>query len=338
MNIVKVVILVVLWYATSILAITTSKLSMQIAPVPFCLCLMQCLTATFISAVVRKFLGVARGVGEESPILWKTSVTYTLGFIFTNLGFSLATAPFVETVKSSEPISTVLLAFFLLGEVDSVRTYTCLIPIVIGVAMASLGDMTMTLTGFLVVQGSNIGFSARAVYAKQLKRGCPESGSAKNDVELFYHISKLGLCLLVPCAFLDSSAVANAFASESFQPLSLLGTMVFNGVFYTSYNLFSFMVLSEVTTSTHAVLNVFRRVVIISVTTIFFGTPTTAFNQIGVVIAVLGVLGFTQSKANAAKAAPKKVEDADPKKKVEDADAKATAKPLRKRGSLIGLW
>lgn len=335
MNLIKVVILTALWYGTSILAITTSKLSMQIAPVPFCLCLLQCLTATFISAVVRKFLGVARGVGDESPILWKTSITYTLGFIFTNLGFSLATAPFVETVKSSEPISTVLLAFFLLGEVDAVQTYACLIPIVIGVAMASLGDMTMTLTGFLVVQASNLGFSARAVYAKQLKKGCPESGSAKNDVELFYHISKLGLCLLVPCALLDSSALQKAFASESFEPMRLLGTMVFNGVFYTSYNLFSFMVLSEVTTSTHAVLNVFRRVVIISVTTIFFGTPTTAFNQMGVVMAVLGVLAFTQSKASAAKVAVKFAAD----KKVEDPDAKANSRPqLRKRGTLIGFW
>merc|ERR1719316_839341 len=164
--------------------------------------------------------------------------------------------------------------------------------------------MTMTLTGFLAVQGSNLGFSARAVYAKQLKNVNPESGSAKNDVELFYNISKFGLRLLVPCALLDHDAVMTYAASESFDPLRLLGTMVFNGVFYTSYNLFSFMVLSEVTTSTHAVLNVFRRVVIISVTTIFFGTPTTALNQIGVVMAVLGVLAFTQSKANAPKLQP----------------------------------
>lgn len=31
---------------------------------------------------------------------------------------------------------------------------------------------------------------------------------------------------------------------------------------YTAYNLFSFFVLSRVATSTHAVLNVFRRVVV----------------------------------------------------------------------------
>lgn len=293
----KVSIYVILWYGSAILAITTSKLSMQMAPIPFCLCLTQCLSATFISGVVRQFTEAPRGVGAERFILWKTSITYTLGFIFTNLGFSIATAPFVETVKSSEPISTVLLAFFLLGEVDAVQTYACLIPIVIGVAMASLGDMTMTFAGFLAVQGSNLGFSARAVYAKKLKRTHPESGSAKNDVELFYNVSKLGLFLLVPCAPMDFKTVMAHFSVDSFDPLRLLGTMVLNGVFYTSYNLFSFMVLSEVSTSTHAVLNVFRRVVIITVTTIFFGTPTTAFNRGGVVIAVLGVLGFTKSKA-----------------------------------------
>eukprot|EP00746_Dinoflagellata_sp_MGD_P168074 gnl/MRDRNA2_/MRDRNA2_99222_c0_seq1.p1 gnl/MRDRNA2_/MRDRNA2_99222_c0~~gnl/MRDRNA2_/MRDRNA2_99222_c0_seq1.p1 ORF type:complete len:338 (+),score=41.52 gnl/MRDRNA2_/MRDRNA2_99222_c0_seq1:120-1133(+) len=297
----KVGIYIILWYGTAILAITTSKLSMQMAPIPFCLCLMQCLTATFISGVVRLFTEVPRGIGEESSILWKTSVTYTFGFIFTNLGFSIATAPFVETVKSSEPISTVLLAFFLLGEVDAVQTYACLIPIVVGVAMASLGDMTMTLAGFLIVQGSNLGFSARAVYAKQLKRTNPESGSAKNDVELFYNISRRGLFLLVPFALMDSNAVIAYFALDSFDPLRLISTMLMNGIFYTSYNLFSFMVLSEVSTSTHAVLNVFRRVVIISVTTMFFGIKTTAFNQCGVVLALLGVLCFTHSKARYSK-------------------------------------
>lgn len=328
----KILILVVLWYGTSILAITTSKLSMEIARVPFCLCLTQCLTATFISFACRKYMGVAREVGQESSMLWKTSMTYTLGFIFTNLGFSLATAPFVETVKSSEPISTVILAFFLLGEVDAVLTYAYLIPIVVGVAMASLGDMTMTVTGFLVVQGSNLGFSARAVYAKQLKKQCPESGSAKNDIELFYNISKLGLCLLVPCALLDYNAATTAFASADFQPMKLLGTMIFNGVFYTSYNLFSFMVLSEVTTSTHAVLNVFRRVVIIAVTTVFFGTPTTMLNQIGVVVAVLGVLGFTRSKAQQGKPAPAKIYEPDAKSEAKAESSKA--RMLRHRMSV----
>ena len=82
-------------------------------------------------------------------------------------------APFVETIKSSEPITTVLLAFVLLGETETALSYVCLLPIVGGVALASMGDMSFSALAFAVVQVSNLGFSGRAVFVKQLKSGRP---------------------------------------------------------------------------------------------------------------------------------------------------------------------
>ena len=46
----------------------------------------------------------------------------------------------------------------------------------------------------------------------------------------------------------------------------------------------------------HAVLNVFRRVVVIIATTLFFATPMGTQNIVGVVVAIAGVLLFTWSK------------------------------------------
>eukprot|EP00401_Gymnodinium_catenatum_P018408 CAMPEP_0117576140 /NCGR_PEP_ID=MMETSP0784-20121206/62629_1 /TAXON_ID=39447 /ORGANISM="" /LENGTH=282 /DNA_ID=CAMNT_0005375353 /DNA_START=93 /DNA_END=941 /DNA_ORIENTATION=- len=271
-------------------------MSMQLAPVPFCLCFVQFSIATLMSFTACRFSAGVLPVGGEWRVLSKTSFTYTAGFICTNLAFSLAGAPFVETVKSSEPITTVILAFGLLGEVDSLMTYAMLLPIMAGVAMASMSDMTFSWLGLLVVQASNIGFSARAVYAKQLTKGFPKSGSARSNFELFYHISRLGLLLIVPALTLDVAPLRASISADKFSPVALLATMSFNGIFYTLYNLFSFMVLSRVSTSTHAVLNVFRRVVVICATTIFFGAPVTAYNSMGIVVAVAGVLAFTRAK------------------------------------------
>ena len=39
-------------------------------------------------------------------MLWKIAASYTMGFMLTNVAFSLSSAPFVETIKSSEPITT----------------------------------------------------------------------------------------------------------------------------------------------------------------------------------------------------------------------------------------
>merc|ERR1711879_773989 len=118
----------------------------------------QFLTATVVSGMLT--IGSGKSVkltGGEVPLLFGTSSTYTAGFWFTNLAFSLAAASFVETVKSGEPITTVILAFVLLGEVETLTTYATLVPVCIGVGMASAG-VGGGLAAFIATIGSNLGF------------------------------------------------------------------------------------------------------------------------------------------------------------------------------------
>lgn len=294
------IVLVILWYSSSILAITTSKMTMQAAPVPLVLCSAQFAIAAIISGAVLTLgeTGTKMSNGQEGSMLAGISITYTLGVFFTNFVFSLAHASFVETVKSSEPISTVVLAYIMLGELETTTVYAALIPLVVGVGMASTGEAGGTIAAFCATMGSNFGFSARAVLAKQLKHEHPSSPSASSDVSLFFHISWIGLIPLLPLAiFSEGATLKQALASSDFNGVRFLCVLVFNGVMYTAYNQFSFMVLSRVTTATHAVLNVCRRVSVISFTTMVFGTPLNAINAVGIVIAVIGMSIFTYAKS-----------------------------------------
>lgn len=296
------VLLVALWYASSMLAITTSKLTMQAAKVPLVLCSVQFVSATLISGSTLLLQALPpRLPRKEGLLLGGVSVTYTLGFFFTNLAFSLAHASFVETVKAGEPISTVALAYAALGELESPATYASLLPVVVGVAMASGGEAGGGLGAFAATVGSNFGFSGRAVLAKQLKRDHSKSPAAVSDICLFFHISWMGLLFLLPLALLSEAGSLNsAIASPGFRLARFLGVMLLNGVMYTAYNQFSFMVLSRVSTATHAVLNVCRRVCVIGVTTLFFGTPLSLTNMVGVAVAVAGMFWFTHAKSAAA--------------------------------------
>lgn len=297
------VVLVGVWYVASVVAISTSKLSMQIAKVPFTLCLFQFLTAAFISRVACGLQSSPPGaLKEEFSSVGKVAASYTGGFMLTNVAFSLASAPFVETVKSSEPITTVILALLLLGEKESLRSLLCLLPVIGGVALASMSgsdSVGFAWPAFLVVQACNLGFSGRAVFVKQLKQKFPSAGVATNDLQLFFHVHRLGLCILVPVvAFLEGPKLLELMASSKGSEImvQLASTMALNGVFYSIYNLFSFFVLSRVPTSVHAVLNVFRRVVVILLTTLFFQVPMGAQNIAGVAMAVGGVLLFKAAK------------------------------------------
>ena len=94
--------------------------------------------------------------GEKATLL--TSCTWPVMRV---VGFLEAAGDQRKTVKSSEPLTTVLLAVLLIGEVESLAPYAMLLPIVLGVGLASFTidhdyseatttDLIKTITALLV--------------------------------------------------------------------------------------------------------------------------------------------------------------------------------------------
>jgi drug/metabolite transporter (DMT)-like permease len=231
------------------------------------------------------------------------------------------TAAFAETVKSTEPFTTVAIGFLLLRESVSLRTYLTLIPICFGVAFSCYHDDMFNLRGFLLAFASNFGFSLRAVLAKRLNLF---HGERIDDIVMFFYISIQGLIYLIPITILferdglyqtwinythnrSYSHSSGTFGSHSpgiqFEPgsigsyIGLVGLFVLNGTMFALYNLVSYLVLRRTDLVTHSVLNAFRRVFIILFTTFYFHLSLSPFNVLGVCIAVMGVLAFGYSKA-----------------------------------------
>mmetsp|Transcript_6989 Transcript_6989/g.11750 ORF Transcript_6989/g.11750 Transcript_6989/m.11750 type:complete len:265 (+) Transcript_6989:84-878(+) len=257
-------VLIILWFAASIAAVTTSKITVSSVG-PLQLCTVQFLAAALIERIQLAWVQhCIRPLAREAQLVKRVALTYTLGFAFTNIAFSLANASLVETVKAGEPISTVLLAAMMLGEVERVPTYISLVPIVLGVALASSGDATFNLPSSASTFAANICFSSRTVLTKKMKNAHPGCPCATSETCLFYHVSKLGLLLLLlPALSLQSMAwllvdgqLANqAAAATPANAMPLVMFLCFNATMYTMYNQMSWMVLSRVSSATHAVLN-----------------------------------------------------------------------------------
>merc|ERR1712196_39254 len=95
-------------------------------------------------------------------------LSYSLGFILTNMAFSKTSASFAETVKASEPLTSVLFGYMIYSEYLSMQTYLTLVPICVGVATSCVSTDAFNLSGFLLAFASNIFFSGRAVLSKLL--------------------------------------------------------------------------------------------------------------------------------------------------------------------------
>ena len=77
-------------YGSASMAITSSKKIMMILPLPFLLCTCQFLIATLIVGTYSRTTKSYRPLNASSRVLvYQISLSYTFGFIFTNIAFSL---------------------------------------------------------------------------------------------------------------------------------------------------------------------------------------------------------------------------------------------------------
>jgi solute carrier family 35 protein E1 len=118
-----------------------------------------------------------------------------LGTVFTNMSLSKVAVSFTHTIKASEPFFTVLLSAFFLGETPSLLVLGSLVPIVGGVALASLTELSFNWIGFWSAMASNLLYQSRNVLSKKLLGGEEE---ALDDINLFSILTILSFLLSLP--------------------------------------------------------------------------------------------------------------------------------------------
>lgn len=79
----------------------------------------------------------------------------SLSHAFSVLALSASTVSFGQIAKSAEPVFAALTNALLLGDVDHYMVYLSLLPIIGGVGMASLGEMSFTWTALIAAFAAN---------------------------------------------------------------------------------------------------------------------------------------------------------------------------------------
>ncbi|KAL7541062.1 hypothetical protein ACHAXR_010603 [Thalassiosira sp. AJA248-18] len=204
---------------------------------------------------------------------------------------------FAHIVKASEPVVTCGANALLLGEVLPVKVYATLLPIIGGVAIASMKELSFTMLALASAMLSNVSSSLRGVLSKKTMSG-KQIGENLDAQNLYAVLTAMSTLILIPMmlavegtgflgAFKDVVA-GGAFTNKSLSTLLLLG-----GASYYLYNEVAFLALGKVNPVTHAVGNTIKRVVIIVASVVAFKTPMSTGSIIGSSIAILGTLMYS---------------------------------------------
>ncbi|KAF7028532.1 hypothetical protein CFC21_040435 [Triticum aestivum] len=293
--------MIVAWYLLNIYFNIYNKQVLQMLPLP----LPYTITAfqlAFGSLVIffmwaTKLHPVPKLSAAQLAKIAPLAAGHMLGTVFTNMSLGKVAVSFTHTVKASEPFFTVLLSAFFLGEVPSPLVLGSLVPIVGGVALASLTEVSFNWVGFWSAMASNLLNQTRNVLSKRLLGG-EEQEEFMDDINLFSVITVLSFLLSLPLMiFAEGVSFSPAFLQSTglnLQELCVRAALA--GLCFHGYQKLSYMILARVSPVTHSVANCVKRVVVIVSSVLFFRTPISPVNALGTGAALAGVYLYSRLK------------------------------------------
>ncbi|KAG5178423.1 triosephosphate/phosphate translocator [Tribonema minus] len=207
---------------------------------------------------------------------------------------------FVQIVKAAEPLFTAALSAALLGQVLAWPVYLTLLPVVAGVAVASLQELSFSATALAAAMCSNTFAATRSVIGKRaMGRDKGENMDAGN---LYAVMTMMATCVLTPLALvLEGPKLRGLWAAAvaaGASPGRLWRDIALSGVFFYLYNEVAFYCLNAIHPLTHGIGNTIKRVVMIAVSVIAFHHRFTPLGVVGSATAIGGVLLYSIVKGH----------------------------------------
>ncbi|KAK4082037.1 Tpt phosphate/phosphoenolpyruvate translocator family protein [Purpureocillium lilacinum] len=321
----KLVILCLSWYASSALTNTSSKSILIAFDKPATLTIVQfafvsssCMFLAWLATIfpdLRNKIAVLRHpIRKPSKDVILNTLPLAAFQIGGHLLSSTATAKIpvslVHTIKGLSPLFTVL-AYRIFYDIRYPQaTYLSLIPLTVGVMLACSGKHSYEgqLTGVLQALLATLIFVTQNIVSKKIfneaakaEAEAPGVRSKKLDkLNLLCYSSGMAFLVTLPIWFWSEGiGLLGDFLSDGAVDLSnnplamdhgrLTLEFIFNGVFHFSQNMLAFILLSMVSPVTYSVASLIKRVFVIVMAILWFRSPTTPVQAVGIALTFLGL-------------------------------------------------
>lgn len=301
-----------LWYVFNIFFNIYNKRALNAFPFPVTCTLVHLGVGTLLMVGLwaSGFKRAPRLDAEQLRQVLPLAALHALGFTTTNASLGSVNVSFTHTIKAMEPFFTVLLSSAFLGYVPSLPVILSLLPIVGGVVLASVSEVSFTWGGFTSAMASNLCFQSRNVLSKRYMTkasldSLESSGAPTLDqTDLFGVITASAFLLLLPYwAFVDGGALLGGDAAavvvargQSAVQVAIWATLA--GLCRFGDVLVSYAILARVIPVTHSVGNCVKRVVVIAASVVVFKTPMSPLNLLGTGLALGGVFLYSAVKSS----------------------------------------
>ena len=289
-----------LWYVLNIVYNIYNKKVLNIAP-----------SLTYFTAWLQLAIGILYVVpkwelnkanapvltNDEIKNLFPVALCHLLTHVGAIVSLGAGAVSFTHIVKAAEPAVSAALSAIFLNSFLPIPVYLTLLPVMGGVALASLSELSFTWLSFGSAMVSNVASASRGIVGKLLMG--KSSGKNMSAANIYGVMTILSTIMMIPITL----AVEGSTMVSSIKALAKAGLLkkfaiesLIAGIFYYAYNEVAFLCLDNVAPVTHALGNTIKRVVIIIASVLAFGTKMTSQGILGSSIAIGGVLLYSLAK------------------------------------------
>eukprot|EP00050_Salpingoeca_kvevrii_P008589 m.303795 g.303795 ORF g.303795 m.303795 type:complete len:320 (-) comp16209_c0_seq1:109-1068(-) len=289
------------WYICSLVTLFLNKIILsELGGDQYVLGITQMImTATLGAAKVYgpSLLGWSSGraLGEDKGPVYTTfwrdmvfvGIMRGLTVIFGLVSLAHVAVSFTETIKSSAPFFTVVFARLMLGQRTSWQVTVSLIPVMLGLAIASATELSFDAIGFGAAVANNVIDCVQNVFSKKLL-------TSLTPVQLQFYTSAAAAVLQLPVLIyvLYPQLIG---ASERIDS-NLIWWLLIDGVFYHMQSVTAYFTMSYLTPVSQSVANTAKRALLIFLSILWFGNPITFINAVGMITVTAGVFLYNHAR------------------------------------------
>jgi drug/metabolite transporter (DMT)-like permease len=222
------------------------------------------------------------------------AICVTLSKLTTYVSYQYVSMALSHTAKASEPIFNVIIAALFFGEFHTRAVYLSLVPITVGIVLASVSDFSYNHTGFAIAVASALMKVLQNIATKRVM-----STGRFTFWETHAYCGAASLLMLTPLLLWETQRAAAAGNAGLFVTLRAIAraplfAIAFDSLLQWASSVSAYAVIALVSTLTATIVNVTKRLLIILAgvwAAKEAGTASNA-NLAGIFIAIAGVLWY----------------------------------------------
>ncbi|XP_062168100.1 probable sugar phosphate/phosphate translocator At3g11320 [Alnus glutinosa] len=291
--------IVAAWYGSNIGVLLLNKylLSNYGFKYPVFLTLCHMAACSLLSYVAIAFMKVVpmQSVKSGAQLLKIAglSVVFCFSVVCGNVSLRYLPVSFNQAIGATTPFFTAVFAYVVSSKMEAWVTYLTLVPVVAGVIIASGGEPSFHLFGFIMCVSATAARALKSVLQDIL---LSSDGEKLNSMNLLLYMAPIAVVFLLPATLLMEENVVEITVALAREDIKIVWYLLFNSSLAYFVNLTNFLVTKHTSALTLQVLGNAKGAIAVVVSILIFKNPISVIGMAGYGLTVVGVVMYSEAK------------------------------------------